>query len=67
MSLRLRSSIASRDHTTEALRRLGARRAVKDDERRRFEEAVERLGLGSAATLSPVSRTVGPCNVASQS
>ncbi|KAH8052428.1 hypothetical protein JL721_10903 [Aureococcus anophagefferens] len=53
MSLRLRSSIASRDDATRALRRLSAVRAVKDDERRRFSAALEGLGLGGAATLSP--------------
>lgn len=53
MSLRLRSSIASRDDATRALRRLSAVRAVKDDERRRFSAALEALGLGGAATLSP--------------
>ncbi|KAK7248804.1 hypothetical protein SO694_00041267 [Aureococcus anophagefferens] len=55
MSLRLRSSIASRDDATRALRRLSAVRAVKDDERRRFSAALEALGLGGAATLSPAT------------
>ncbi|KAH8054537.1 hypothetical protein JL722_8891 [Aureococcus anophagefferens] len=68
MSLRLRSSIASRDDATRALRRLSAVRAVKDDERRRFSAALEGLGLGGAATLSPATsrpssrRSAGPAD-----